>query len=117
MKIDFTKPLLTIKGEPLRQGLEADAPTMTLESAATAGLFAPLSADKGNPQQAADAFKLALRISNNPTCCEITAAESTLIKEGVGRAFGNQPAVSGPVELLLEGDAHVVDKPKLVKEQ
>jgi hypothetical protein len=111
MKIDFTKPLLTIKGEPLKMGAEDNAPTLTLQEAATTGLFAPLPGDKGSPQQAAEAFRLALRISNDAACCEISAAESTLIKEGVGRAFGNQPAVSGPVDMLLEGGAIVTEKP------
>lgn len=110
MKIDFTKPLMNIKGKALRMGADADAPILTLQEVATTGLFAPLPGDKGSPKQAADAFKLALRISNSATCCEIDAAESTLIKDGVGRAFQYQPAVCGPVELLLEGEAHVADK-------
>jgi len=107
MKIDFTKPLMTITGVPLKNGTGDDAKDMTLQDAAIAGLFAPLPEGKASATAAADAFRLALRISNDAAACEISAAESTLIKEGVGRAFGFAPNVSGPVDLLLEGDAIV----------
>ena len=107
MKIDFTKKLMTIKGVPLKASMEPDAPELTLQDIATQGLFTPLPQGEGSQSKAVDAFKLALRISNTPKACEISAAESTMIKEGVGRACGYAPNVCGPVELLLEGDAIV----------
>lgn len=110
MKIDFTKRLLGLTGVPLKTSTAPDAEEATLETVAATGLLAPLP--NGSPKQAADSFRLALRISNSVrdgVACEIDAAESTLIKEGVGRAYGNQPGVCGPVELLLEGDAIVKD--------
>lgn len=111
MKIDFTKPLMHVSGVPLKMGDDAKAPDMTLQDAATQGLLLP-QPEGGSVAVATAAFMLALRIGNSPKRVDITAAESTTIKEAIGRAFGYAPAICGPVEMLLEGDAHVVETPK-----
>ncbi|MBZ9986054.1 hypothetical protein LB572_02970 [Mesorhizobium sp. BH1-1-5] len=129
MKIDFTKPLMALDGTPLKASPDPKGPDMTLQDAAISGLLAAPKDGQGTVRAAADAFKLALRISNackedtdrlaahvkehgDPSGfkaigCEIDAAESTVIKEGVGRAFNYAPNVCGPVDLLLEGQAIV----------
>jgi len=101
MKIDFTKALLTIKGAPIKSSSEPDAPDLTLQDAAVNALLMP--AEKGATfDQSANAFKLALRISNSPADCDVKSEEISQIKQAIGRIYG--PIVCGPAEVLLEGN-------------
>lgn len=100
MKIDFTKKLLSIKGEPLRATEDPGSPEITLGDVATNALLTPAREPKTFDENA-NAFKLALRINNEPAACDVKSEEITLIKQAVGRIYG--PNVCGPVDMLLEG--------------
>lgn len=101
MKIDFTKKLLSIKGEPLKQADEPGSPEITLQDVATNALLLPAREPKTFDENA-NMFKLALRISNEPAACEVKSEEISLIKQAIGRVYG--PNVCGPAEVLLEGE-------------
>ncbi|MFK0687997.1 hypothetical protein ACFX5Q_07300 [Mesorhizobium sp. IMUNJ 23033] len=100
MKIDFTKPLLTIKGTPLKMTEDPNSPDTTLADVVTNALLIP-SRDPMPFDENANAFKLALRINNEPANCEVKSEEITLIKQAIGRNYG--PNVCGPADILLEG--------------
>ncbi len=100
MKIDFTKPLLSIKGTPLKMTEDPGSPDTTLADVATNALLVPAREPKTFDENA-NTFKLALRISNEPAACEVKSEEITLIKQAIGRVYG--PNVCGPADLLLEG--------------
>lgn len=100
MKIDFTQPLMTLKGTPLKMTEDLGSPDITLADVATNALLTPPREPKSFDENA-NAFKLALRISNEPSSCEVKSEEVTLIKQAIGRVYG--PNVCGPVEILLEG--------------
>lgn len=101
MKIDFTKPLMTIKGTPLKMTEDPGSPDTTLADVATNALLIPARDPRPFDENAA-AFRLALRISNDPAACDVKSEEITLIKQAIGRNYG--PNVCGPADILLEGE-------------
>lgn len=100
MKIDFTKKILSIKGEPLRATDDPASAEITLGDVATNALLTP-SREPKTFDENASAFKLAMRISNEPSACDVKSEEITLIKQAIGRIYG--PNVCGPADMLLEG--------------
>ncbi|MDX8537073.1 hypothetical protein RFM23_05475 [Mesorhizobium abyssinicae] len=112
MKIDFTQKLLTITGIPLKASADRDASDLTLQDVSTNALLTPAPAQQPGREvsfaDSANAFKLALRISNAPEACDVKSEEITQIKQAIGRIYG--PNVCGPVEMLLEGGAVVAEK-------
>lgn len=104
MKINFLSVLRTIKGEAIKSSEAKDAPDFTLQDAAINALLAP-HPDAKDFAGSASAFKLALRINNEASACEVKNEEVVQIKEAIGRMYG--PIVCGPVEMLLEGGALV----------
>jgi hypothetical protein len=102
MRIDFTKRLQTLNGTFLKAADTPDAEDVRLQDIATNALLLPAPESKDFAAHA-KAFKLALRISNSPSDCEVDRDEIARITQAIGRAYG--PAVCGPADILFDGDA------------
>jgi hypothetical protein len=100
VKIDFTQKLKTLSGTNLKASDAVDAADVTLQDVTTNALLVPNPDTKDFNGHAA-AFKLALRISNTPTGCDLSREEVLTITRAVGRVYG--PAVCGPVDILFDG--------------
>jgi hypothetical protein len=99
MKVDFTKTLTTLSGEPLT----VNGAPMTLAIAATEGLLAaPKQGEK--PLAATAAFKryeLAKRIHGASEAIDVTTEEASEVKNAVAAVWS--PLVVGQVCALIEG--------------
>lgn len=102
MKIDFSAPILDLKGEPLTEG---DVP-VTLGKLAVDALMATMIV-KGEAEQLdgnakVRNFLLASRIFEADAPIDVNLEDANLIKERIGRAF--TPLAVGRAWKLLEGD-------------
>ena len=114
MKIDFRKPLLSVKGEPLEYMKEGETEVcekckhllgvkepMTLEYACMEALYGMTDNDRTETGASKYArHKIARLIVEHSNEVEITSEEITMIKDRVGQWFG--PAVVGAVYDILE---------------
>lgn len=104
MKYDFSLPIISIFGEPLRETQDSNAPIVSYRNAAITAL---LSYQAETPADKLAVWDLACHIRDNVENCELTSENVTLLKKVVDKMYG--VAVYGPFVHLLEGTA----KPKL----
>lgn len=99
MKLDFTKVLVGLNKEPLKQKDNTDH--ATLGYVCTEALMATYrNEEQLSAEKKVGRYKLAQKIVGEGEI-ELSVEEVALLKELVGKAFG--PSVVGPAYELLEG--------------
>lgn len=98
MNIDFSKPILSLTGEPVRI---SETDILTLKSVATGALLSAHPDDAGLPgEEKARRFNLALSIERATASIDIKVEDVAIIKKLVGRDYA--PLVVGRAYELLE---------------
>ena len=100
MKYDFQLPVISIYGEPLREGLDATSKIVTFRDILINAL---LNYQAENSAEKLRGWDLACKIRDTAANCELVSEEVTLLKRAVDRVY--QTGIYGPVVHLLEGGA------------
>lgn len=86
MKVNFSAPMLNLKGEVMKQDEHSDAP-LTLADVAANALCAPLEDERGlDGATKAKRFKLALQIADGGVV-DLKAEDIAEIKKVIGKGY------------------------------
>lgn len=98
MKIDFSAPLISIKGEKMKDTEKAD---LALKDVCIEALMAVVPSDERTSGETKyKRFQLAEKIVGGGEV-ELTPDEAVILKDRIGVCYG--PAVVGPAYKLLNG--------------
>lgn len=98
MKLNVTQVLKDIKGDDLLDSTVKEVTPITLRMVFVNALMIPEQEDTGAKK--AEKYGLAIDIQRNDEV-QITAEQSALLKEVVGKSYG--PMIVGPVFGILDG--------------
>lgn len=97
MKVDFSKPILSMKNEPIME----DGKPVTLSTICSSALLAPYEDEKNlDGGEKVKRFKLASQVYDGGEQ-EITVEDAALLKKLVAKAY--TPLIVGRAYALLEG--------------
>ena len=97
MKIDFSAPIVDLKGAPV---LAADDKPATLESVCMQALMVKFKDEEPTADDKVKRFKLGLRICSTEQPVDVKADEITLLKDRVSKGYDNPVIVGRAFELL-----------------
>lgn len=98
MKYDFSLPIISIFGEPLREGQDPASPLVSYRNAAITAL---LNFPTESPSEKMAVWDLACQIRDDPEECDLTSENVSLLKRALDKTYS--AAVYGPFVRLLEG--------------
>jgi len=106
MKFNFQTTIDDLDGNPVLNP-ETGGP-FTMQTACQMALLAQVDPNFRDAAAKNERFKLAARIADNPSACELKSEEITEIKTAVGELYG--PLFVGRVVQMLEDGGALVEK-------